>query len=102
MLSKDWFTRRVLAWPPRYCIEVENALAAHPAVSLCSVYGVQGPEMIGELVKAVVMLKDGAAAPSTEEFQRFCGELLADFKIPRVIEVVKSMPLNSSGKVTWF
>ena len=42
-----------------YCIEVENALFAHPAVSLCSVYGVPGPEMIGELVKAVVMVKDG-------------------------------------------
>ena len=41
-----------------YCIEVENALSAHPAVSLCSVYGVPGPETIGELVKAVIMVKD--------------------------------------------
>ena len=37
--------------------------------------------------------------PSTQELQAFCGNLLADFKIPRVVEVVKSMPLNSSGKV---
>ena len=41
-----------------YCIEVESALASHPSVSLCSVYGIPGPEMIGEFVKAVVMLKD--------------------------------------------
>ena len=38
-------------------------------------------------------------APSTQELQAFCGNLLADFKIPRIVEVVKSMPLNSSGKV---
>ena len=39
------------------------------------------------------------AAPSTSELQKFCGNLLADFKVPRVVEVVRSMPLNSSGKV---
>ena len=82
-----------------YCIEVENALAAHPSVALCSVYGVPGPEMIGEFVKAVVMVRDGAPQPSPEELQAFCGTRLADFKIPRVIEYVRSMPLNSSGKV---
>ncbi|CAJ1441452.1 unnamed protein product, partial [Effrenium voratum] len=82
-----------------YCIEVENALTAHPAVALCSVYGVPGPEMIGELVKAVVLLKQGAPRPSLEEFQQFCGKLLADFKLPRIIDVVESLPLNSSGKV---
>eukprot|EP00438_Fugacium_kawagutii_P034046 Skav224284 [mRNA] locus=scaffold1019:105100:108288:+ [translate_table: standard] len=64
-----------------YCIEVENALYSHPAVSLCSVYG------------------EDMAAPSTQELQAFCSNLLADFKIPRIVEVVRSMPLNSSGKV---
>ena len=82
-----------------YCIEVENALAAHPSVALCSVYGVPGPEMIGEFVKAVVMLREGASQPSPEELQTFCSTRLADFKIPRIIEYVRSMPLNGSGKV---
>ena len=53
-----------------YCIEVENALFAHPAVSLCSVYGVPGPEMIGELVKAVILVKDGSFKSRISRSQR--------------------------------
>ena len=82
-----------------YCVEVENALASHPSVALCSVYGVPGPEMIGEFVKAVILPKTGAPIPEIVELQKYLSTLLADFKLPRIIEFVSSMPLNSSGKV---
>ncbi|CAE8625301.1 unnamed protein product [Polarella glacialis] len=82
-----------------YCIEVENTLASHPDVALCSVYGIPGPEVIGELVKAVVLLREGAAVPSVQDIQKFCSSRLADFKVPRMVEFVASLPLNSSGKV---
>ena len=41
-----------------YCVEVENALAAHPAVFEVAVMGVPD-EMMGEKVGAVIVLKPG-------------------------------------------
>jgi len=81
-----------------YCVEVENALCAHPAVFECAVMGV-ADTMMGEKVGAVVVLKPGARAQPTE----ICGFLqgrLADFKIPQFM-IVRSDPLprNPGGKI---
>src|SRR5258708_9337662 len=48
-----------------YCVEVENALCAHPAVFECAVMGVPD-EMMGEKVGARLGLKPG---PKTEQLQ---------------------------------
>ncbi len=54
-----------------YCVEVENALAAHPAIFETAVMGVPDT-MMGEKVGAIVVLKPGAAAEAKEirEFLR--------------------------------
>jgi long-chain acyl-CoA synthetase len=81
-----------------YCVEVENALAAHPAVFECAVLGVPD-EMMGEKVGAVIVLKPGATL-AADELAAFAGDQLADFKIPQfVVFRGEPLPRNPGGKV---
>jgi acyl-CoA synthetase (AMP-forming)/AMP-acid ligase II len=81
-----------------YCVEVESALAAHPAVFEVAVMGVPDT-MMGEKVGAVIVLKPGASA-EIREILDFAATRLADFKLPQFI-VLRSEPLarNPGGKV---
>lgn len=80
-----------------YCFEVENALYEHPAVAEAAVVGVPDEEL-GERVKAVVVLKQGAQA-SGDELVAFTRERLARFKTPSVVEFRPELPRNAGGKV---
>ena len=80
-------------------IEVEQAIAAHPAVLECAVIGVPHPHW-GERPKAFVTLNEGAAA-TPEEIIAFCRERLARYKCPDTIEL-GSLPKTSTGKVQKF
>ncbi|MGA3201917.1 MAG: AMP-binding protein [Bryobacteraceae bacterium] len=81
-----------------YCVEVESALAAHPAVFEVAVMGVPD-RMMGEKVGAVIVLKPGASAEIRDVLD-FAAERLADFKVPQYV-VLRSEPLarNPGGKV---
>lgn len=81
-----------------YCVEVENALAAHPAVFEVAVVGVPD-KMMGEKVGAAIVLKPNTAA-ETNELLKFAREHLADFKVPQFM-VVRSdaLPRNPGGKI---
>jgi fatty-acyl-CoA synthase len=80
-------------------IEVEQAIAAHPAVLECAVVGVPHPHW-GERPKAFVTLNEGAAA-TPEEIIAFCRERLARYKCPDIIEL-GPLPKTSTGKVQKF
>lgn len=80
-----------------YPAEVENILSGHPAVLEAAVFGVSDAVM-GERVKAAVILKAGASATS-EELIRFCAEHLAPVKVPADLQFVDKLPKNRSGKV---
>ncbi|HLG98510.1 MAG TPA: AMP-binding protein [Bryobacteraceae bacterium] len=81
-----------------YCVEVENALCAHPAVYECAVMGVPDT-MMGEKVGAVVVLKPGANA-KPEEICEFLKGRLADFKIPQYMIIRPDvLPRNPGGKI---
>jgi len=80
-----------------YPTEVENTLYEHPAVAEVAVVGVPD-EKWGEAVKAVVVLKQGAAA-SKEVLISFLRQRLAGYKIPRVYQFVTELPRTPSGKV---
>ena len=80
-----------------YPREVEEALATHPAVLEAAAIGVPHP-IKGEEVKAFVVLKPGGTATETELIA-FCGEQLAPFKVPRVIELRETLPKTLIGKV---
>jgi acyl-CoA synthetase (AMP-forming)/AMP-acid ligase II len=85
-----------------YSVEVENALARHPAVATCAVIGVPD-ERWGERVHAVVVLAAGQHGPEKtgldDELREFCKSLIGGYKIPRSFEVVDELPLSAAGKV---
>ena len=75
--------------------EVETALASHPAVEDCTVFGVPD-ERWGEAPVALVVR--GADVPA-EELITHCTQRLARYKRPREIVFVDTIPRTPSGKV---
>ena len=63
-----------------YCVEVENALSAHPAVFEVAVVGVPD-EVMGEKVGAVIVPRPGQQLEASEIIA-FAHKHLADFKVP--------------------
>ena len=78
-------------------VEIENAIASHPAVMECAVIAVPD-ERWGEVPVALVVLKDGAAA-SAQDLRRHVRSQLADFKVPRTIEFRDALPKGGTGKI---
>jgi long-chain acyl-CoA synthetase len=81
-----------------YPVEVEEALAQHPAVAEVAVIGVPD-ERWGETVKALIVVRPGAPEPAPEELVTFARERLAGYKLPRAIAFVDDLPRTPSGKV---
>jgi len=80
-------------------IEVEQAVAKHPAVMECAVIAVPD-EKWGERPKAFVTLKPGKNATEAEIIEH-CRGLIAHFKCPAAIEF-GDLPKTSTGKVQKF
>jgi acyl-CoA synthetase (AMP-forming)/AMP-acid ligase II len=77
--------------------EVEEVLAAHPSVEEVAVTGVPD-DVLGSAVKAVVVLRDGVEA-DVRALKAFCRERLATYKIPKIVELARTLPRTASGKV---
>src|SRR5918992_1982860 len=80
-------------WPR----EIEEVLAAHPAVAEVGVAGVPD-EARGEVAKAWVVLAAGQQA-TAEELRAFCRERLAPYKVPATVEFRPDLPKTMVGKV---
>ncbi|GAA1267295.1 FadD3 family acyl-CoA ligase [Pseudonocardia aurantiaca] len=78
--------------------EVEQLLCRHPAVSEAAVVGVPD-ERLGEVGRAFVVLRHGAAPSTEEELLAWCRERLANFKVPRSVVVLPELPRAATGKV---
>ena len=92
--KKDIFTS---AGKPVYSVEIENVISLHPSVSEVAVIGV--PDVgLGEAVKAVVVLKAGEEA-TEQEIIEWCLNRLEDYKVPKSVDIVSSLPKSSVGKV---
>ena len=82
-----------------YPAEVEAVLRRHPGVEQVAVVGIPDRRM-GEIGLAVVVARPGADTRAlAEELPAFGKEQLANFKVPRRVEVVDLLPTNASGKV---
>jgi long-chain acyl-CoA synthetase len=77
-----------------YPREVEEALAAHPAVSEAVVVGVPHEEL-GEEVGALVVARGPCDA---DELRSFVRERVAAYAYPRLVAVVDELPRGPTGK----
>jgi len=75
--------------------EVERVLATHPSVAEVAVVGVPDVQW-GEVVTAVMVLREGADAPSADALRQFCDGRLAPFKQPRRVSIVAALPRTSA------
>jgi oxalate---CoA ligase len=75
--------------------EIDEVLESHPAVKEAVAFGMPHPTW-GEEVAAAVVLR----APATEkELLAFSRRRLADFKVPKRLYIVDSIPRTPTGKV---
>jgi fatty-acyl-CoA synthase len=79
--------------------DVEQLLESHLAVRAAVVVGVPDP-VREELIAALVVLEEGAAA-SEDELIAYCRDTAASYKVPRILRFVAEadIPLTSTGKV---
>jgi long-chain acyl-CoA synthetase len=81
-----------------YSVEVENAIASHPAVAQVAVIGIPS-EKWGEAVHAIVVLHEDGEA-TDEEIVEHCREWIAGYKVPKSVEFrAEPLPLSGAMKV---
>lgn len=80
-----------------HAMDVETVLIEHPHVVEAAVVGIPHA-VLGEDVAAVVVLAPGAST-TPDELREYCARALADYKVPRRIEVADELPRNATGKV---
>ena len=83
-----------------YPAEIENFYLRHPKILDVSIVGVPDP-VLGEVVMAFVIPKAGASL-TAQEIRDFAKDQIANFKIPKYVEIVGEFPLTGSAKVQKF
>jgi long-chain acyl-CoA synthetase len=79
---------------------VEEVLYKHPQIKAAGVVGVPDPA-VGHLIKAYVVLEGEARGKvSEEEIIAFCGQHLAHYKVPKIVEFRGELPKTDVGKVS--
>jgi acyl-CoA synthetase (AMP-forming)/AMP-acid ligase II len=82
-----------------YPAEIEGALLRHPAVTQVAVIGVPDGRM-GEVGAAFVVVRPGTeVAGLGDDLVAWSRDQMANYKVPRHVEVVDALPTNASGKV---
>jgi acyl-CoA synthetase (AMP-forming)/AMP-acid ligase II len=77
--------------------EVDEILLRHPAVAAVVTFGCMHPTL-GEEVAAAVVLHERHGATESELIQH-CREQLAEYKCPKKIYLVESIPTTATGKI---
>ncbi len=78
--------------------EVETAIVNIRGVREAAVIGVPD-ELLGQAVKALVVLEDGAMLTG-KDIQRECQARLESFMVPKYVEFVRELPKTTTGKIT--
>jgi fatty-acyl-CoA synthase len=82
-------------WPA----EVEAMLYAHPAIQEACVIGAPDGYR-GETVKALIVPRAGVPVTGGEIIEWARGRMAA-FKVPRIVQLVETLPKTASGKILW-
>jgi acyl-CoA synthetase (AMP-forming)/AMP-acid ligase II len=77
--------------------EVDEILLKHPAVAAAVTFGCPHPSLGEEVAAAVVLQEADGATEAT--LIKHCREALAEFKCPKKIYIVKSIPTTATGKI---
>jgi len=80
-----------------YPAEIENALLRHPDIAVAAVIGVPDARL-GEVGMAFVVLRAGSST-TRDEVIAWSRDLMANYKVPRHVEIVDALPVNATGKV---
>jgi len=83
-----------------YPAEIENVMSGHPEIAQVAVVGVPDARL-GEVGYAFVIPR-GGRQPGPAEIIAWCRGQMANFKVPRHVEIVTALPLSPSGKVLKF
>lgn len=78
-------------------MEIEELLATHPKIAEVAVVGVPHPDW-GETVKAFIVVKE-PLGNIEGECKSFLDGKLAQYKIPKLFEVINQLPRNPTGKI---
>ena len=92
--SKDMF---IVGGFNAYPAEIENALLRHPDVQQVAVIGIPDARL-GEVGMAFVVPYAGST-PSADEIIEWSRAQMANYKVPRRVELIDELPLNATGKV---
>lgn len=77
--------------------EIENALRSHPAVAAAICAGIPDKRW-GEIPVAMVVPNPGKFVTEAE-LRSHCKELLASYKVPKMVAIAESIPLTPVGKL---
>ena len=80
-----------------YPAEIENGLLHHPDIQRAAVIGIPD-RRLGEVGMAFVVLRSGSTT-SAGEIIAWSRDQMANYKVPRAVELVPDLPLNATGKV---
>jgi acyl-CoA synthetase (AMP-forming)/AMP-acid ligase II len=79
-----------------YPAEIEHVLLRHPQIAQAAVIGV-ADDRLGEVGMAFVV--PGAPGLTGTDIIRWCRDQMANYKVPRAVELVDALPVNATGKV---
>jgi acyl-CoA synthetase (AMP-forming)/AMP-acid ligase II len=81
-------------------LEVEEVLATLPGIAEMAVASMPD-ELLGQAVKAVLVLRDGASLDE-RQVKAHCRARLAAYKVPKVVEFAAELPRTATGKIQRF
>jgi long-chain acyl-CoA synthetase len=88
-----------------FSAKLEDTLTKHLAIGMVATVGVDNPERPGsEIVKAFIQLDpeydyDGNEESLKKNITAFAKENCSPYEVPKIIEIVKELPLTTVGKV---
>ncbi len=77
--------------------DIESVLYTHPKVAEAAVMGIPD-EIRGEVVGAVISLKEGEVA-TEQEIKQFCLERIVNYKVPKQVIFLDSLPRTTAGEI---
>jgi HIP---CoA ligase len=83
-----------------YPAEIERMMAAHPDIAQVAIIGVPDARL-GEVGKAFVIPRPGHQI-DPPALMAWCREQMANYKVPRSVEIVDRLPTNAAGKIMKF